>query len=185
VRIFAHSITTNGRPGILMVLHDISKQRLAEKVVRQSEQFLHTVLDSIPPGYFGKTEIPFSWVPISGWQTIWALPRLLIWWVNPIMISTQRKWLRNTSTTIGEVMNNNEEKLFYEEVQPQSNGTLRWKLTSKVPLKDIGGNVIGLLGTYDDITARRQAEADLKLARFSIDQCHQLGFVDIEGWANS
>jgi PAS domain S-box-containing protein len=66
-------------------------------------------------------------------------------------------------------MNANEKKLFFEELQPQANGTVRWKLTSKVPLKDSAGGVIGLLGTYDDITARKQAESELKLARFSID----------------
>lgn len=60
-------------------------------------------------------------------------------------------------------------RLFYEDQHRMEDGTLRWVLKSKVPMKDLSGKVIGILGSYDDITARKQAEMELKLAKFIID----------------
>ena len=53
-------------------------------------------------------------------------------------------------------------KINYEERQTAVDGNLIWILTSKVPLKDVEGNVIGILGTYDDITERKLMEARLR-----------------------
>ncbi|NNJ12365.1 PAS domain-containing protein [Chloroflexales bacterium ZM16-3] len=48
----------------------------------------------------------------------------------------------------------------YEEPQSRDDGTDAWLRTSKLPLIDAEGVMIGLLGTYEDITERRQAEQD-------------------------
>jgi PAS domain S-box-containing protein len=49
-------------------------------------------------------------------------------------------------------------------VEPQLNGAgeQTWLETNKAPLRDINGQVIGILGTYQDITRRRQAEIELQ-----------------------
>ncbi|HEX5539385.1 MAG TPA: EAL domain-containing protein, partial [Methylophilaceae bacterium] len=46
----------------------------------------------------------------------------------------------------------------YEEPLMQPDGSARWVLTSKVPLRNGDGDIIGVLGTYNDITERKQAE---------------------------
>ncbi|MCB0212621.1 MAG: PAS domain-containing sensor histidine kinase [Anaerolineae bacterium] len=48
------------------------------------------------------------------------------------------------------------------ETQLHEDGTLRWLDTSKIPLHDDQGNVIGILGTYEDITDRIEAEIALQ-----------------------
>jgi PAS domain S-box-containing protein len=51
-------------------------------------------------------------------------------------------------------------KLLYEEPQTTSEGKLIWLRTSKVPLKNLANETIGILGVYDDITEiHRQDEA--------------------------
>ncbi len=51
------------------------------------------------------------------------------------------------------------------EVQTRVDGISRWVEKNKIPLRNINGETIGVLGTYQDITARKRAE--LKLNRLS------------------
>jgi PAS domain S-box-containing protein len=51
--------------------------------------------------------------------------------------------------------------LEYEEPQSTPDGGLIWLRTSKVPLFDTTGEVMGVLGTYQDITEWRQAQEEL------------------------
>jgi PAS domain S-box-containing protein len=37
-------------------------------------------------------------------------------------------------------------------------GSIRWEMRSKVPLKDVNGDVVGILGLYEDITQFKQGE---------------------------
>jgi PAS domain S-box-containing protein len=51
-----------------------------------------------------------------------------------------------------QVMSTEKPKLNYEEPQTTPEGDTIWLRTSKLPLRDAGGQVIGILGTYEDIT---------------------------------
>ena len=59
-------------------------------------------------------------------------------------------------------MTSRQPKLQYEEAQTTPEGHKIWLSTSKVPLLDINGEVIGVLGAYEDITQRKWQEAQLK-----------------------
>jgi PAS domain S-box-containing protein len=52
----------------------------------------------------------------------------------------------------------------------RADGELRWIETNKVPLRDVHGQVIGLLGTFEDITDRRRAEEELKQTLDDLDE---------------
>ena len=60
------------------------------------------------------------------------------------------------------VMDSGVPMLNIEEPQLQANGKEAVILTSKVPLKDSSGKVIGLLGIYSDITERKNMEVMLR-----------------------
>ena len=53
-------------------------------------------------------------------------------------------------------------KLNYEEPQTAPDGGKIWLETSKIPLTDIDNNIIGVLGTYADITDRKQDQHELE-----------------------
>ena len=50
----------------------------------------------------------------------------------------------------------------YEEPQTTPQGDQIWLRTSKVPLRDPEGEIIGVLGTYEDITNRKRQEEALR-----------------------
>jgi two-component system cell cycle sensor histidine kinase/response regulator CckA len=60
------------------------------------------------------------------------------------------------------VMESGIPKLNYEETQTTADGRLTAVRTSKIPLRDSEGRVIGVLGTFEDITERIRAEAALR-----------------------
>ena len=49
-------------------------------------------------------------------------------------------------------------------------GDVRWLETNKVPLRDLSGAVIGVLGTFEDVTERRQAEDNLQRTLAELDE---------------
>ena len=58
------------------------------------------------------------------------------------------------------VMESGAAKINFEEPQPQLDGSLGWIQTSKIPLFDNSGAVVGVLVAFEDITARKQAEEE-------------------------
>ncbi|MFA6216793.1 MAG: PAS domain-containing protein [Candidatus Omnitrophota bacterium] len=60
------------------------------------------------------------------------------------------------------VIKSGKAKLNFEEPQTTPEGGKIWLKTSKVPLIDSKGNEIGILGTYEDITKRKQEESELQ-----------------------
>lgn len=62
------------------------------------------------------------------------------------------------------VMQTGEPKLNIIEPQTRSDGSQAWLHTNKIPLKNDQGEVIGMIGTYEDITER--AEAEIVLRRY-------------------
>ena len=61
-----------------------------------------------------------------------------------------------------EVISSGKAKINIEEPMNKADGTTYWLLTNKIPLKDQSGNVIGVLGTYDDITDHVHNREELK-----------------------
>jgi PAS domain S-box-containing protein len=70
------------------------------------------------------------------------------------------------------VMESGVPRLGYEEPQTTPDGRTVWLRTSKVPLRDAAGAVIGVLGIYDDITTQRAAQEALRVNQFAIDRAH-------------
>jgi len=55
-----------------------------------------------------------------------------------------------------------------------SDGSLRWSSTTKVPIRDEKNNIIGLVGVSRDITDRMHAEEELKTAETQFDRVRRL-----------
>src|SRR5690606_29054657 len=67
------------------------------------------------------------------------------------------------------VFETGEPLLNFEETQIRQDKKTYWLRSSKLPLRNIQGDIIGVLGMYEDITDHRQLEQDLQLIGFCVD----------------
>lgn len=72
-----------------------------------------------------------------------------------------------------DVIETGEPRLGIVEKLQRADGELRWIRTNKVPLLDLDGEVVGVFGTFEDITDRRTADAELQQALDELDQRFQ------------
>ncbi len=63
------------------------------------------------------------------------------------------------------IMDSGKEKLSYEEMQTQTDDNILWLSTSKTPLRDTENNIVGILGSYVDITEQKEALFALQKAK--------------------
>ncbi len=73
----------------------------------------------------------------------------------------QADWFRQVDQR---VMSKNQPEYHIFEPQTQANGRNAWLVTNKMPLHDQDGNVVGILGTAEDDTKRKEAEETLQKA---------------------
>lgn len=69
-----------------------------------------------------------------------------------------------------EVINTGGSKLFFEEKQRTPDGNEIWLSTSKIPLYDKESKAVGVIGVYEDITARKDAENLLREDKNTVDK---------------
>jgi PAS domain S-box-containing protein len=61
-----------------------------------------------------------------------------------------------------QVMESGIAKINFEEMVTKPSGKQIWVQTNKIPLRNTEGNVIGVMGAFQDISDRKQAELQLK-----------------------
>jgi len=151
-------------------LSDVTLHKKAEEALRESEQMLHSVLDTIPVRVFWK-DLDSNYL---GCNRPFALDAGL---QSPEEIigknDFEMGWEEQAQPYRADdrlVMETGTPKLGYEEPQTTPSGDRIWLRTSKVPLFDVECRIKGVLGTYEDITARKQAEEALQKAHDELDQ---------------
>ncbi|MEH1782572.1 MAG: PAS domain S-box protein [Nostoc sp.] len=142
-------------------LFDIRDHKQIAQALEESRKMLQTVLDTFPQRVFWKDRqsrfIGCNPAFISHSQLT----------VNEIIGKTDfelpwSKWAHLYCIDDTTVMNTRTPKLGYEEPFEGSNGEQLWLRTNKVPLTNSAGEVIGILVSHEDITERKQAEAQLR-----------------------
>jgi PAS domain S-box-containing protein len=151
--------------GIIENYTDITERRIAEAKLRKKTQMLRLIMDHIPQSIF------------------WKDRNSIYLGCNPEFLSGTD--LKSASDIVGktdydmhwsasaddyrrddrEVMETGIPKLNYEEFQKIATGEKLWLRTSKVPLRDASGAVVGVLGMSENITERKSLEGRLRQAQ--------------------
>ena len=160
-----------GKPTRVVGTHmDITDRKDVEKELEESKNLLQLVLDTIPVRVFWKDkELNYlgcnkSFATDAGFKT----PQQLVGLSDFDMgWKEQANLYRSDDIT---VIRTGQQKISYEEPQTTPNGNSIWLRTSKTPLLDSNGKVIGILGTYDDITESKKAREQVELERAYFEQ---------------
>ncbi|MEM9163884.1 MAG: PAS domain S-box protein, partial [Cyanobacteria bacterium P01_F01_bin.4] len=175
------SITVLDNNEVLIIIRDVTDRKLTDIALqqlnqtlettveqrtidlRQSQKMLQLVIDTIPQRVFWKDrafrylgcnqhfakdaglDSPAQIISKDDFSLIWAESSASLYRADDV-----------------DVMENEIVKINYEEPQHRADGSQAWLRTSKIPLHDDQGQVIGVLGTYEDITDRKQAELALQ-----------------------
>ncbi|MEH2052992.1 PAS domain S-box protein, partial [Nostoc sp.] len=149
-------------------LFDIREQQAAlrerkqiAQALEESRKMLQTVLDTFPQRVFWKDRKS----RFIGCNPAFIRHSQLT--ANEIIGKTDfelpwSKWAHLHCADDAMVMNSRTPKLGYEEPFEESNGEQIWLRINKVPLTNSAGEVIGILISHEDITQRKQAEAQLR-----------------------
>ncbi|WP_181357565.1 PAS domain-containing sensor histidine kinase [Stenomitos frigidus] len=160
----------DGRTYSLGMIEDITDRKQAEEALLENQQLLQLVIDSVPTAIFWKDRA-LRYLGCNHRFAIdagLATPKDIIGkddFELPWAIYAERSQVEDR-----QVITSKQPKLGREGLLLRARGEQCWIKTSKVPLYDNRGAVVGVLGTYEDITKRRQAEKSLRLTQFSIDR---------------
>ncbi len=149
---------------VLGSVYDLTERKRVEEELFSSRQMLRTVLDTIPQRVFWKDRNSVY----AGCNKPLAQD---CGYADPGEIVGKSDY-ETTSAALADiyraddrlVMESGRSKLNYEESQVREDGVQAWLRTSKVPLHDKEGRVIGVLGTYEDITEVKKVEQALRQA---------------------
>ena len=156
----------NGKvTGIRSTLHDISERKRAEETLLQERIFLRTLIDNIPDSIYVKD---------TACRKIIANPADL----RNIGVQSEDEVLGKDDFAMFPkelaegffaddqlVLLTGQPVLNREEYLIDKNGEKRWLLTTKIPSRDVNGQIVGLIGLGRDITERKAMELDLEQAR--------------------
>jgi PAS domain S-box-containing protein len=151
-----------GKKALLGISHDVTKRKQAEEELFNSQQMLRTVLDNIPQRVFWKdrNSVFLGCNKPLAQDCGYFDPNEIVGKTDYETASAATAELYRADDR--RVMETGQPKLNYEEPQIKPDGSQGWLVTNKMPLRDKDGQVIGVLGTYKDITERKQAEAALR-----------------------
>jgi len=140
---------------------EVTERKRAEEELHQSRQMLQSILDTIPQRVFWKDRK----ISYLGCNKAFAIDAGL---KDPAEIvgknDYELAWKGTAELYRADdqrVMESETSRLNFEEPQSRPDGTEIWLRTNKMPLRDREGKVIGVIGTYEDITGRKRAEQDL------------------------
>ncbi len=143
-------------------LVDITERKRVEKELFESRQMLQSILDAIPQRVFWKDRNSLYLGCNRAFATDAGLnaPAAIIGKSDFDLAWTGTAEQYRADDRL--VMEQESPKLNFHEHQSRPDGSWLWLQTNKLPLRDRDGKVTGIIGTYEDVTERKQAEEKVR-----------------------
>ncbi|HEV3106607.1 MAG TPA: EAL domain-containing protein [Trinickia sp.] len=163
-----HPLTFTGRPAMFVLADDVTEQIKAEAEAQRSNQMLETVIDNIPQRIFWKDRES----RYLGCNMAFARDAGLAY-TEQVIGKTDfdmpwKEWAERLRNVDEEVITTGLPKM-NDEFEVVTDGVLRVGITSRIPLTNSDGTVIGVLGSYTDVTDRKRSDLALRLQSRALD----------------
>lgn len=148
--------------GLIGFALDITDRKNAEESLLESHQIIEGIINSIPVRVFWKdTNLVFLGCnKLLAQDAGFEDPKEIIG-KNDFQLAWNKQAELYQQDDM-DVIESGNPKLHIEETQTTPDGNIITLLTSKIPLLNSEGEIIGVLGTYIDISERKHAEVALK-----------------------
>ncbi|MBW8001815.1 MAG: PAS domain S-box protein [Planctomycetes bacterium] len=136
----------------------LAERKDIEENLRRSQRMLQLVMDSVPARVFWKdrNSVYLGCNKMLAKDAGFDSPEQIIGKNDYDLPWAEQADLYRSDDK--QVIETGKSKLNYEEPQTTKDGKKLWLQTSKIPLKNLKDDIIGVLGTYEDITKRKIAE---------------------------
>jgi len=161
VEFSSHLFDISGEPTVLSVLRDITGRKQLEENLEREKTLLMTLINNLPDHVSVKDTDSRFLITNTSNANVMGLER-----PKDAVGKTDRDFYPpgEAAQYIAderEVMRTGQSLINKEEKSSDPGGRARWTLTSKVPLRDAHGEVIGVVCTGRDITERKETELRL------------------------
>lgn len=142
---------------------DVSERKQAEDVLRKQQELITRIIEAIPHFVFWKDKnsnylgCNANFAKAAGLDS----PEQIVG-KSDFDLPWSREEAEFYRKIDSEVMASGEARLNIEETQVQAGKGKVYILTSKIPLRDAQGAVVGILGMYSDITERKRIENEIR-----------------------
>ena len=146
----------------LQLTQALASQKRAEEDLRDSKQIIEGIIHAIPARVFWKDRnlVFLGCNEMFARDAGFASSQDVVGKDDFQMVWREQAELYRADDR--QVIESGRAKLLIEEPQTTPDGRTLALLTSKMPLRNAKGEIIGVLGTYLDVTERKQAEKALK-----------------------
>ena len=152
----------DGRRFVLAIIRDVTQRKRAEERLAEEHNLLRTLIDNLPDFIFVKdTESRFVI------NNVEHLHVLRVSQQSEVVGKTDfdffpREFAEEYYADEQEVIRSGEALIGREEPVVDQAGNSQWLSTTKVPLRDSSGEIVGLVGMSRDLTERKLAEEEIR-----------------------
>ena len=164
----------------IAIKQDIAERKRMEETLRASQQVIEGIINAIPVRVFWKDKnlVYLGCNAVFARDAGFADPKDIIGKDDYQMGWRDQAELYRADDQ--HVIESGCSKLLIEEPQTTPEGNTITLLSSKIPLRGSNGEISGMIGTYLDITERKQAEDALR--KIKLQLVHAMKLADLVAW---
>lgn len=160
--------------GLVGFGHDVTEQKQALKLLNREQHLIHALMDNIPDGiYFKDLNSRFLRVN-KAMAHLFGLtdPKMAVGKTDYDFFKTDHS--QQAFIDEQEIIRTGKPIIGKEEIETWLDRPPTWALSTKMPLTDQQGNIIGTFGISRNITERKLAEAELVKAKEKAEESDRL-----------
>lgn len=156
------------------IINDVTDRKKAEEAIRHERMMLRTLIDNLPDAIYVKDALGRKLIANTADLRMMnsASEAEIIGKTDPEIFNSQAGMRGYTEDM--SVLKTGQPLVDHEECYIDENGNRQWRLTSKIPLYNEQGQIVGLVGLGRNITGQKLSEEQLLIAKDKAEESDRL-----------